>query len=528
MKRLQLLTMMGVGLVPTITSCASSKKPIVEKPNILFILSDDHARAAISVYGGIHSQIAPTPNLDAIANDGAIMDNMLCTNSISGPSRACMLTGKYSTTNGFFQNEGGIIFNGDQQQYQKLLQENGYTTSLFGKWHLYSEPQGFDYYKIHDNPSQQGTYWDPIYSTNGVKEREKGYATRLTTNSALEWLEDIRDDSKPFCMMLHYKAPHRPWEPDSCYLNLFDDIELPYPETFNDDYQGREKTLGQGMSSIENHLSRGDLKQTPPEGLSQKGRNRWLWWGGSGKDQFWTPDTSFTKEELKKWKYQTLLKNYLRVVRSVDDQVGRVVDYLKENDMYDNTIIVYMGDQGFFLGEHGLYDKRFMYEEAIQMPCLISYPNGVKKGMTLKELAVNVDIAPTLLDFAGVNIPEDMQGKSFKPLLQGDKKVAKNWRKSAYYHYFEYPKWHNVQPHYGVRTERYKLIHFYYNIDEWEFYDMQSDPKEVSNQYSNPEYATVIEDLKREIVKLQKENSDEMSMDERRSLTEKYMLKYDN
>ena len=341
MRSKQLLSIMGCGLA-ALSSCAAGKKQVAEKPNILFILADDHARTAISAYGGINSKLAPTPNIDAIGENGAIMQNMLCTNSISGPSRACLLTGKYSTSHGFYQNEGGIVFDNTQQQYQKILRDNGYTTALFGKWHLFSDPAGFDYYKIHANASQQGTYWDPIYSTNGRKTKEKGYATKLTTTYALQWLDSLRDVSKPFCLMLHYKAPHRPWEPDSCYLNLFDEVEFPYPATFDDDYKGREKTLGQSMGTIENHLSRGDLKQTPPEGLSKQERNKWLWWGGSGKDQFWTPDPKLKGEELKKWKFQTYLKNYLRVVRSVDDQVGRVVAYLKEKGLYDNTIIVYL------------------------------------------------------------------------------------------------------------------------------------------------------------------------------------------
>ena len=245
------------------------------------------------------------------------------------------------------------------------------------------------------------------------------------------------------------------------------------------------------------------------------------------KEGFTGSAVSVKGEDLKKWKFQTYLKNYLRVVRSVDDQVGRVVEYLKKNGLYENTIIVYMGDQGFFLGEHGLYDKRWMYEESLQMPCLISYPGHIPEGQRLKNLTLNVDIAPTLLNYAGVKIPSDMQGVSMKGLLEGDKSVEKNWRKSAYYQYFEYPKWHNVQPHYGVRTDRYKLIHFYYNIDQWEFYDMQADPNELTNQYDNPAYAKIIRELKKEIVKLQKEYNDTMSLEERRKLTDKYMLKYE-
>ncbi len=512
-----------VGALPFM-ACQDNKQQ--ERPNILFILSDDHATSAISAYGGINAQLAPTPNIDNIAKDGILMQNMLCTNSISGPSRAALLTGKYSTTNGFYQNEGGIIFDNTQEQYQKILQRNGYATALFGKWHLYSEPKGFDTYTIHGDKSQQGSYWDPIYNTNGKTHKEKGYATKLTTNYALDWLESQKESGKPFAMMLHYKAPHRPWQPDSCYLDLFDDVEFPHPATFNDDYAGRELTLGENMATIENHLSRGDMKQTPPEGLTPKEKAKWLWWGGSGKDQYWSPSEDLKGAELKNWKFQTYIKNYLRVVRSVDDQVGRVVEYLKANDLYDNTIIVYMGDQGFFLGEHGLYDKRWMYDEAIRMPCLISYPNGIKKSQVIEELALNVDIAPTLLDFVGLEIPEDVHGESMKAMLQGDQQAKKDWRQSAYYQYFEYPKWHSVQPHFGVRTPTHKLIHFYYNIDCWELYDLVNDPNEVNNVYGNPEYAQITEDLKAELKRLQTVYGDTISMDDRRAMTDKYMINY--
>ncbi|MGM9868152.1 MAG: sulfatase [Sodaliphilus sp.] len=514
----------AVGFAPAYAK--AKQKQENEKPNILFILADDHARTAVSAYGGINARLAPTPNIDAIGNNGAIMRNMLCTNSISGPSRACLLTGKYSTTNGFYQNEGGITFDGNQMQYQKVLRDNGYTTALFGKWHLFSMPQGFDYYTIHNNPSQQGTYWNPVFSTNGTQHKEKGYATRLTADFALKWLDEQRDKDKPFCVMLHFKAPHRPWQPDTCYKHLFDDVTFPYPETFNDDYSGRENTIGKSMATIENHMSRADMKQTPPAGLTPKETTAWLNYGGSGSNQFWTPNDTLQGQALKNWKFQTYIKDYLRVIRSVDDEVGRVVQYLKDNGLYENTVIIYMGDQGFFLGEHGLYDKRWMYEESLQMPCLISYPKAVKKGQNLSQLTLNVDIAPTILDFAGVEIPADMQGESMKGLLTGDKKVESNWRKEAYYQYFEYPKWHNVQPHYGIRTDRYKLIHFYYDIDEWEFYDLQADPNELNNAISDAKYADVIADLKVRLKNLQKKYNDDLPLDQRRELTTKYMIKY--
>ena len=497
-----------------------------ERPNIIFILSDDHARTAISAYGGINAELAPTPNMDRIANEGAIFRNMLCTNSISGPSRACLITGKYSTTNGFYQNEGGIVFDNTQETTPKILQRNGYATALFGKWHLFSEPKGFDYYKIHAAAGQQGVYWNPVYNENGRKVKELGYATNLETTAALNWLDKDRDKNTPFCLMLHFKAPHRPWEPDSIYTHLFDGVEFPYPETFDDDYATRELTAGRSMAMIAKHMSREDLKQTPPAGMKGEELKKWLNWGGAGEDQTWTPDPKLKGEKLKKWKFQTYIKDYLRCIRSVDDNVGRVLDYLKDNGLDKNTIVIYMGDQGFYLGEHGWYDKRWMYEESLQMPCLVRYPNGIRSGTSVKAISLNIDIAPTLLEYAGIEIPEDIQGKSLKSLLEQDKKAEKTWRKSMYYQYFEYPKWHNVQPHYGIRTERYKLIHYYFDIDAWELFDLQNDPNELRNLYNEPKCQELIEMLKKELYALQKEYKDDMPLEERRELTRKYMIKY--
>ena len=296
---------------------------------------------------------------------------------------------------------------------------------------------------------------------------------------------------------------------------------------FADDYSTREQTLGKSMAKIAYHLSRKDLKMTPPKGLTPKEREAWLWYGGSGKNQFWTPDPKLKGEALKKWKFERYLKDYLRCVKSVDDQVGRVVEYLKKNNLYDNTIIMYMGDQGFFLGEHGIYDKRWMYEESLQMPCLISYPNVIKKGQNLNEITLNVDVAPTLLDFAGIKVPKDMQGVSMKGILEGNKRDIDHWRKEMYYQYYEYPKWHNVQPHYGVRTERYKLIHFYYNIDTWELYDLKTDPNELHNLYGDKKYDKLVDSLKTQLDKLQRQYNDTISLKARRAMTDKYMFKYD-
>lgn len=495
--KVHLLSLLGYGFLTSSSIMAKEAQP---KPNIIFILSDDHAKSAISAYGGINAKLAPTPNIDKIAEHGTIFNNMLCTNALSGPSRACLVTGKFSTTHGLFQNNGGITFDNTQATVESILKANGYTTSIFGKWHLNCMPTGFDYFKIHDSNGQQGSYWDPVFNVNGVKVTDKGYATNLTAESGLHWLDEIRDKSKPFCMMINFKAPHGPWQPDTKYLHLFDELSFPYPPTFNDEYKGRELTAGESHATIKD-LTKGDLKSEIPQGLSA--------------------------DSLKCWKYQQFIKNYLRCVRSVDDNVGNIVDYLKKNGLDKNTIIVYMGDQGFYLGEHGWYDKRWMYEESLQMACIISDPRISKPSPRVNALAMNIDITPTLLDYAGVKIPSHIQGMSLLALLKDEKTAAKTWRKAAYYQYFEYQKGlaHNIQPHYGVRTDRYKLIHFYYDMDVWEFYDLKTDPTELKNQYNNPIYKDKIAQLKLEIKKQQKQYGDDMSLEERRKLTEKYKRK---
>ena len=503
----------------SLASCAE-KKEEPKRPNIIFMMTDDHTTQAMSCYGG---NLIQTPNMDRIANEGLRFDNCYAVNALSGPSRACILTGKFSHENGFTDNAS--TFNGDQQTFPKLLQQAGYQTAMIGKWHLITEPQGFDFWSILSGQHEQGDYYDPDFLEMGKPAVEKGYATDIITDKAINFLEH-RDKSKPFCMMLNFKAPHRSWEPDSCYMNLYDDVEFPYPETFNDDYSTRELTMDKSMAKISKHLSRGDLKMQAPEGLTQEEKDKWLWYGGSGENQFWTPDPNMSETELKKWKFQRYIKDYCRCVKSVDDQVGNVIAYLKKNNLFDNTIIIYMGDQGFYLGENGLYDKRWMYETSLQMPCLISYPAKIKAGTKIDDITLNIDMAPTLLDFAGLSIPEDMQGESFKGLLLDHDNAAKDWRKSMYYQYFEYPKWHRVQPHYGIRTERYKLIHFYYDIDVWEFYDLQKDPKELVNCYNNPEYKDIISELHTRLDEMVKKY-DGLSLKERRSLTEKRMKKYE-
>jgi arylsulfatase A-like enzyme len=494
---------------------AQSKSDTSARPNIIFILSDDHATNAISAYNDLYKQIAPTPNIDRIANEGAILTNAFSTNAICGPSRASILTGKYSHVNKYYKNFKGGNFDGSQWTYPKALQKGGYQTAMIGKWHLASTPQGFDYYKYHIDHGEQGVYWDPTYNENGVAVKEKGYATNITTNFALNWL-DGRNKETPFCLLLQYKAPHREWSPDKKYEDSWKNQDLPYPDTFNDHYAGREKTAGDTHMTMD-FFNRKDMKLTPPDSLSGKKLAKWFDYGNN-PGEIVTPNDTLTGEDLRKWKYQRYIKDYLATIKSVDDNIGRVLNYLKENGLEENTIIVYASDQGFFLGEHGWFDKRFMYEESLRMPFLIRYPKGIAPKTVVQDIVSNIDIAPTILEMAGIPIPKEVQGKSFYQNLKG--KTPKDWRQSMYYHYYEYPFWHHVQPHYGIRNERYKLIHFYYDVDLWEFYDLKKDPSEMNNLIHSIKYADLIEKTKKELMDLKKEYGNTMSLEELRAISD--------
>ena len=485
------------------------------RPNIVFIFSDDHATNAISAYGGIFKDIAPTPNIDRIANEGALLKNALCTNAICGPSRAAILTGKYSHVNGYFKNYKGGVFNNQQWTYPQSLQASGYQTALIGKWHLVSEPIGFDYYKYHISKGEQGLYWDPVYNDNGKKIKEKGYATNLTTDFAMDWLNE-RDPNQPFCLMLQYKAPHRQWAPDAKYEDLWEDQEMPTPSNFNDTYQDRELTAGNTEMTMD-YFSRRDMKMTPPDSLLKKARNKWLQYGFKPGEVV-APVKGLNREETRQWKYQKYIKDYLATIRSVDDNIGKVLAYLKENGLEKNTIVIYASDQGFFLGEHGFFDKRFMYEEALHMPFVIRYPGKIQPGTVVDDIVTNIDFAPTLLDMAGVPVPEQVQGKSFFNNLKGD--TSEDWQQSMYYHYYEYPYYHRVQPHYGIRNQRYKLIHFYYDVDVWEFYDLKKDPNEMKNLIHSKSYTILIKQLKKELYKLKENYGNKLSLEELRTISD--------
>lgn len=504
----------GTVAVTSLSSCVAKKAELAEKPmNIVYIMCDDHSYQAISAYDQRYIQ---TPNIDRIASEGVRFTNSFVANSLSGPSRACMLTGKHSHANGYKANTSGA-FDGSQQTFPKLLQKAGYQTAMIGKWHLVSEPTGFDYWDI---LTGQGAYYNPTFIKNGEKVHREGYATNIVTDLALNWMDSIRDENKPFCLFIHQKAPHRTWMPDLCDLDLYDDVEYPVPETFYDKYEGRIPASKQEMSIIKDMDVVYDLKMADKENeihskpnLEKAGRALYNHFNAEQKaiwDKHYDPIIAKFKKEkltgraLAEWKYQQYMHDYMRVVHAVDRNVGRVLDYLKAHDLLENTMIVYTSDQGFYMGEHGWFDKRFMYEESFRTPLLVRLPGG-KKG-DVDELVQNIDYGPTILDLAGVEVPEDMHGLSFLPLLRGEK-VA-DWRTSLYYHFYEFPAEHAVRRHYGVRTNRYKLIHFYNDIDCWELYDLKTDPMEMNNIFGKPGTEEITGQLKKELLKLQEQYDD--------------------
>jgi arylsulfatase A-like enzyme len=438
-----------------------------KKPNILYIMTDDHAAHALSCYG---SRINKTPNLDRIAREGMRFENCFVTNSLCGPSRATLLTGKYSHAHGFLRN--GNRFDASQQTFPKLLQAAGYQTAVVGKWHLETDPTGFDYWNVLPG---QGIYHNPVLIEMGQRKTHQGYVTDIITDLSMEFLKK-RDKGKPFCLLYHHKAPHRAWQPDPKHAEMFKNQTFPEPETFNDDYGTRSRAARECEMSVAKHLTRGDLKQPIPAGLSP--------------------------EQEKTWRYTRYMQDYLACVAAVDDSVGRMLDFLGKEGLADDTIVVYTSDNGFFLGDHGWFDKRFMYEESLRVPFLVRYPGAVKAGATSDRMVINPDFAPTFLDFAGLPIPSDVQGRSVRPILEG--KPPGDWRTSIYYHYYEFPGAHMVQRHYGVRTQQHKLIHFY-QINEWELFDLAKDPHELKNVYADPAYAEVVKQMKAELERLRKE-----------------------
>ncbi len=478
-------------LITVFFGCNTTQKKESQKPNIIYIMSDDHAYQAISAYGfGLNE----TPNIDRLATEGAIFSRACVTNSICAPSRAVMLTGKHSFVNGKVDNMSP--FNWDQESFPKILQANGYQTAMIGKIHLDGIPQGFDFSMVLPG---QGQYYNPDFLIDGEMVRKEGYCTEIITETTLDWLKNKRDPNKPFCVLYHQKAPHRNWLPAPKYVNLYDDITFDPPANYFDDYEGRGRAAREQEMEIDGHAMWGhdfklivdpngdttefynDIKRMNPEQ-----RANWMEAYESENQEFLAK--KLEGRELGLWKFNRYIKDYLRCIKSVDDGVGELLDYLKESGLDENTIVIYTSDQGFYLGEHGWFDKRFMYEESFRTPLLIRFPKEIKPGTKIDKLVQNLDFAPTFLDYAGIAIPTDMQGESFRKLVSGE---TGEWRDAVYYTYYEYPSVHMVKRHYGVATERYKLMHFYYDIDEWEMYDLQTDPSEMKNIYNDPAYADV-------------------------------------
>ena len=458
------------------------------RPNILFIMSDDHASHAISAYG---SRINQTPNIDRIAKEGIRFNNCFCTNSICTPSRATILTGTYNHVNNVTTLSSKL--DGRLTTFPKLLQAEGYQTAIVGKWHLghggHADPTGFDYWNVLPG---QGLYHDPEMIDMGEKKVYPGYVTDIITDLSLDWLKE-RDPEQPFMLMTHHKAPHRPWDPDEKLMHLYQNTDIPEPETFHDDYSNRASAAKEAKMRVDRDMTDRDLKYPVPEGL--------------------------TAAEEKQWKYQRYIKDYLRCVASIDNNVGRMLDYLDQEGLAENTIVVYTSDQGFFLGDHGWYDKRFMYEESLRMPFVMRYPREIEAGSINDDMILNLDFAQTFLDCTNVDQTDEMQGRSFRPLMNG--KTIEDWRTSMYYRYWMHLAHHHVYAHYGLRTHDHKLIYYYADglgtpgsaddpkPPEWELFDLKKDPHEINSVYNNPDYSEIQAQLTSELYQLQSQFGDQ-------------------
>lgn len=546
-----LLSFAALSCIAATAQAQQKAAAATQRPNIVYIMCDDHAFQCISAYGSPISKLAPTPNIDRIAQRGMRFDRAFVENSLSTPSRACLMTGLYSNQNG--QRQLGEGIDTTRTFFTEQLQQAGYQTAVVGKWHMGCDPKGFDYYHIYND---QGQYYNPQYrgtDTDGKYIVEEGYSTDLTTDHALSFIEH-RDTNKPFCLLLHHKAPHRNWLANTKYFGMYDNVTFPLPETFYDDYETRGSAVRtQKMSVTKDMRWEQDFKV--PEMLDTANADSWdsylslmnevnrmnpeqrIAWG-----KYYFPrnrrllEARLTGKELDEWKYQNYIRDYMSVIKSVDESVGRVLDYLDSHGLTENTIIVYTSDQGFYMGEHGWFDKRFMYEESLRTPLLIAYPGHIQPGTVCNKLVQNIDYAPTFLDLAGISKPKELPGRSLTPLFKAGDKV-KGWRNSIYYHYYDYPTYHMVRKHDGVRTDRYKLIHFYgaggldavkenkYQrqpgtrehgcmtyltslgyfepkdsaVNYNELYDLQADPHELNNLYGKPGYEKITKQLQKQL-----------------------------
>jgi arylsulfatase A-like enzyme len=484
-------------------ACAPARSPAAMpeaepervRPNILFVFTDDHAPHAIGAYGGHLAGVAPTENIDRLAREGILFRNAFVTNSICVPSRATILTGTHSHINGAITN--AIPFDGSQPTFPKLLREVGYQTALIGKWHLQTEPTGFDHWEILTGFGGQGSYYNPTFATATDSSQVTGYATDIVTDKALEWLRTGRDPDRPFLLMYQHKAPHIPWEPGPDQLGLFDGVTIPESPTLFDDYADRNSAAATTYMTLERHLGPGLLKLEPPRTLNEEQLARWNAAYEPRNEAFRA--ASPEGRELLRWKYQRYVKDYLRTVAGVDANLGRVLAWLDETGLAETTIVVYASDQGFYLGDHGWYDKRWMYEESLRMPLIVRWPGAVAPGSEDRHLVQNLDLAQTFLEMAGVAAPDRMQGRSLVPLLRGQDPGA--WRDAIYYHYYEHGA-HGVPRQHGVRTERYKLVH-YPTTEERELFDLQEDPHELHSVYDDPAYADIVAEMEARLDELQ-------------------------
>ena len=495
-----------VATLSAVVACAPAER---DRPNIIFIFADDHASQAVGAYGSRLSDIDPTPNIDRLAREGMLFHNAFVTNSICAPSRAVILTGKHSHLNSVLTNVER--FDSSQVTFPQLLKDAGYETAIVGKWHLKSDPVGFDYWEVLPG---QGNYYNPEFRTSSGVVKDTGYVTDIITDKVLDWLQHGRRGDGPFMVMYQHKAPHREWSPGPQHLNLYDDVDIPEPATLFDDYSGRSSAAREQEMTIAVHQNLAyDSKVWPDPEMeedwgtqaAQRVRDRMTaeqlaaWDAAYGPKNDALRRAGLTGDDLTRWKYQRYMKDYLRAIASVDDNLGRLLDYLDQSGLADNTVVIYTSDQGFFLGEHGWFDKRWMYEESLRMPLIVRWPAAIQPGSEDSHLVQNLDFAETFLDLAGVAVPETMQGRSLVPLLEGER--PSDWRDAIYYHYYEFPAVHQVQRHYGIRTDRYKLIH-YYLIDEWELFDLEQDPDELRSVYADAEYADVVRQLKDRLAQL--------------------------
>lgn len=482
---------LGGAVLPPAARAADARRP-----NILFILSDDHAWQAVSAYNEPR-QLIDTPHLDRIAREGMRFDRCVVPNSICGPSRATILTGKYSHLNGFYNNSNSY-FDGSQTTFPKLLRGAGYQTALFGKWHLRSDPTGFDHWHILPG---QGLYYNPPMIDNGRRVKHEGYTTDIVTDLTIEWLKN-RNRSQPFMVMSQHKAPHRAWLPATRHLGHDNDRQYPEPPTLFDDYAGRGLAERDQDMSLEKTITPRDVKLVAPRNLTPDQQEKWDAYYQPRNEKF--RQANLTGDELIRWRYNRYMHDYLGCIKAVDENVGRLLQFLDDEGLADNTIVIYSSDQGFYLGEHGWFDKRWIFEESLRTPLLVRWPGVTTPGSSSEALVSNVDFAETFLDMAGAECPDDMQGASLVPLLKG--RTPDDWRTSFYYHYYEFPRPHRVRPHYGVVTDRYKLVHFYRpDVDYWELFDRREDPHEVKSVYDDPAYGDVRKELTAEIKRLRAE-----------------------